>query len=183
MTIPTRFGMGAFPALLLALACGPNSADEIVSPQLNVADASSWPAASGHGNWINAAGEYVSRSFQGREMPDGSVEGNFVQHITAVNGDKRVNKGDIICLLVGPVEAIGLGANEAILSGPIHENINPDIIGWTQIFRVRDNGEGSDPPDAQSGLFFRSPESGLNCRNFVPPIVTPIESGNIQVKP
>lgn len=183
MRTPTCFGMGAFPALLLALACGPDSGRDIVSPQLSVAEGSSGPSASGHGNWINPAGEYVSRSFQGHEQADGTVVGNFVQHITSTTGDKRVNKGDIDCLLVGPVAELGLGANEAVLSGPIHENVNPDVIGWTQIFRVQDNGEGSDPPDQMSGVFFRSPDSEINCRNFVPQTVTPNQSGNIQVKP
>lgn len=183
MTNSTPIGIGAFPALLFALACGPDSGRDVVSPELNLTDASSGPAASGHGNWINPAGEYVSRSFQGHEQADGTVVGNFVQHITSTTGDKRVNKGDIDCLRVGPIAELGLGANEAVLSGPIEENVNPAIIGWTQIFRVQDNGEGGDPPDQMSGVFFRSPESGINCRNFVPPTVSPVEGGNIQVKP
>jgi hypothetical protein len=171
---------GALLSLAILVGCGAagsgDVASELVSPQLSVSDASSGPSAEGHANWINAAGEYVSRTFNARDK-NGIVDGNFVQHITSTTGEKRVNKGDIDCLMI-------LGPRDAVLSGPIHENVNPALIGWTQIFRVQDNGEGSgDPEDAQSPLFFRDPATGINCRNFVPPVVTPIESGNIQVKP
>jgi hypothetical protein len=171
----------AIPAIILALGCGPDSGRDLVSPQLDLADASSGPSASGHGNWFNAAGEYVSRSFQGREKEDDEgnlvVEGNFVQHVTSTTGVRRVNKGDINCLLI-------LSPTEAVLSGPIEENITPSLIGQTQIFRIQDNGEGSnDSPDQMSALFFRTPESGIDCRSFLPPVVTPIEGGNLQVKP
>jgi hypothetical protein len=94
-----------------------------------------------------------------------------------VAGVRRVNKGDIDCLMI-------VGPRDAVLSGPVHENANPALIGMTQIFRVQDRGEGStDPEDTQSPLFFRHPTTGITCRNFIPPVITPIESGNIQVKP
>lgn len=163
--------------LLLALGCSRDSTREIMSPELDVSDASSGPSASGHGNWFNPQGEYVSRTFHGRENADGSVEGNFVQHVTALTGEMRINKGDINCLLI-------LSPTVAVLSGPIQEHMNPALIGQTQIFRIEDNGEGSDDsPDRMSILFFRTPESGIDCRTFVPPVVTPIEGGNLQVKP
>jgi hypothetical protein len=169
-----------FTISLFTLGCGSDSDRDLVSPQLDLADASSGPAASGHGNWFNAAGEYVSRSFHGVTKADGTVEGQFVQHITALNGDKRVNKGYINCLLI-------LSPTEAVLSGVVEENITPSLIGQTQIFRIQDNGEGSsdltDQPDQMSPLFFRTAESGIDCQNFLPPVVTPIESGNLQVKP
>ena len=150
----------------------PSSGAALVSVSGN----SAGPSASGHANWFNALGEYVSRTFNAREK-DGIVHGNFVQHVTSTAGVRRVNKGDIDCLRI-------LGPGDAVLSGPVHENANPALVGTTQIFRVRDNGEGSgDPEDAQSPLFFQPPTSGVNCRNFTPPVVTPIESGNIQVKP
>jgi len=166
------------------LGCSAESAPEVLAPgvlapQFDASGASSGRSASGHANWINALGEHVSRTFHAREKEDGIVEGNFVQHVTSVEGVRRVNKGDIDCLML-------LGPNDAVLSGPVHENVNPALIGMTQIFRVQDNGEGSgDPEDAQSPLFFRDPAANppINCRNFVPPVVTPIESGNIQVKP
>jgi hypothetical protein len=171
------------PALVvLVLGCGPDSGRSLVSPELD-ALGTSGQSASGHGNWFNAAGEYVSRSFHAITKEDGLVRGNFVQHVTAVTGEKRVNKGDINCLLIGP-NAAGLGPNEAVLSGTVEENVTPSLIGQTQIFRIQDNGEGSkDLPDQMSPLFFRTPESGIDCRSFLPPIVTPIESGNLQVKP
>jgi hypothetical protein len=174
-----QFARGLLSGAAL-VGCSPaaqgDARGKILAPEFNVSDASSGPSAEGHGNWINAAGEYVSRTFSARDK-DGVVDGNFVQHVTATTGEKRVNKGDIDCLMI-------LGPRDAMLSGPVHENANPALIGATQIFRVQDNGEGSKAvEDAQSALFFRDPATGINCRNFVPPVVTPIVSGNIQVKP
>jgi len=166
-------------AFAVTIGCIEERGTDITAPQLDVAEAeaASGPSASGHGNWINPAGEYVSRSFHGREQ-DGVVRGQFVQWITALNGDRRPNKGDIDCLrLISP--------QDAVLSGPITENNNPALIGQTQIFRVYDDGEGADAVDRMSSVFFRTPESGLNCQNLTPPDgnVTPIEGGNIQVRP
>lgn len=184
-------------ALAVSIGCSQDTGTAIAAPQLDQESAASgpsasahgnWtspagetvasgPSASGHGNWINPAGEYVSRSFQGRKQ-DGVVRGEFVQWITALNGDRRPNKGDINCLrLISP--------QDAVLSGPITDNLNPALIGQTQIFRVYDDGEGADAVDRMGPLSFRTPESGLNCQNFTPPDgnVTPIESGNIQVRP
>ena len=167
----------AFLALAVSIGCIEERGTDVMAPQLDVAEAASGPSASGHGNWINAAGEDVSRSFQGREH-DGVVHGQFVQWITALDGVRRANKGDIDCLRL-------LGPNEAVLSGPVTENVNPVLVGQTQIFRVYDDGEGSDAVDRMSGLTFRTPESGVNCQNFTNPAAntTPIESGNIQVRP
>jgi hypothetical protein len=165
---------------LVMVACSAGEREQLAPTApargLSVGDPASGPSANGHSNWINAAGEYVSRSFVARDK-DGVVTGNFVQHVTAVNGDKRVNKGDITCLRI-------LGPNQAVLSGPIRENANPVLIGAIQIFRVVDNGEGSsDPPDMQSGLTFWNPASGVDCSTFTPPVVTPILAGNLQVRP
>ena len=171
--------VAAILALAVAVGCIEEKSTGIMGPQLDVAqaDPATGPSASGHGNWINPAGEYVSRSFHGREQ-DGVVRGQFVQWITALNGDRRPNKGDIDCLrLISP--------QDAVLSGPITENNNPALIGQTQIFRVYDDGEGADAVDRMGSVFFRTPESGLNCQNFTPTEsnVTPIESANIQVRP
>jgi hypothetical protein len=160
----------------IVAGCGREPVSPILTPAMSVADgAGSW--AGGHGNWINPAGERVSRSFHGRVMPDGSVQGNFEQHITALDGTKRINRGDITCLRL-------LAPNDAVLSGPIHVNANPAIIGWTQIFRVQDNGEGEDSGDRMSGLTFRAPEPRVDCQTFTPPPpATEIFGGNLQVRP
>jgi hypothetical protein len=167
----------AISTLLLALGCENDPGRELVSPEMDVLSVGA--SASGHGNWFNAAGEYVSRSFHGIVKDGGIVEGNFVQHVTAVTGEKRVNKSTVDCLRL-------LGPNEAVLSGTVEENITPSLIGQIQIFRIQDNGEGSNEeyPDRMSALVFRQPGLGINCSNLTPlPAVTPIEGGNLQVKP
>jgi hypothetical protein len=165
----------AVSTLLLTLGCD-NDPGERVSPQLDVV--STGTSVSGHGNWINPQGEYVSRTFHGIVKDGGIVEGNFVQHITALNGDKRVNKSTVDCIRL-------LSQSEAVLSGTVEENITPSAIGQTQIFRVQDNGEGSDaPPDQISILIFRQPALGIDCNNLTPlPATSAIEAGNVQVKP
>ena len=177
--------VAAVLALSVSVGCIEEKGTDIMAPQLDVAEAepASGPSASGHGNWTNAAGEYVSRSFHAREK-DGVVTGEFIQWVTILNDDqgkdgaRRRNVGDIDCLrLISP--------NEAVLSGPIRENLNPLLIGWTQIFRVYDDGEGVDAVDRQSGVVFRAPDSGVNCQNFTNPDAntTMIFGGNIQVRP
>jgi hypothetical protein len=150
-------------------------APDALAPQFNSSDdAASGPSASGHANWINPNSlDEIHRSFDAREK-DGVVEGNVVQH-NKVSGFWF--KGDINCLRL-------LSPNEAVLSGPVRESSNPAIVGQTAIFRVGDGGEGSDdPPDRTSGLQFRPVGSTVDCNTFVNPLFTPIESGNIQVKP
>ena len=150
-------------------------APDALAPQLDASNGSSGPSASGHANFINAAGMLIQRTFEAREKKDGVVEGNFVQHNTVTG---VVVKGDINCLQL-------LGPTEAELSGTVREHsADPTLVGRTAIFRVGDNGEGSnDPPDRISGLNIQGSGSTLDCKTFVNPFFTPIESGNIQVKP
>jgi hypothetical protein len=163
-------------AATVLCACGRDASFGPATPSVDKASAASGPSASGHGNWFNAAGEYVSRSFHARETEPGIVTGSWVYHFTSPTGDKRVNKGTVTCLRI-------LSPTDAIVSGRVNETENPALLGQTQIFRVHDAGEGSDDVDRMSALFARTPESGVDCTNFTPLNVTPIESGNIQVKP
>lgn len=155
--------------------CDGEPAARPVAPALDE-HAASGSSASGHGNWINSAGEYVSRSFHAREREPGVATGSWVYHFTSPTGEKRDNRGTVTCLRI-------LAYNDAVISGVVDETDNPALLGQTQIFRVIDTGEGNAEPDRMSALFARSPESGIDCRNFTPANTTPIESGNIQVKP
>ena len=168
---------GSLIALAAVPGCDRTSGRSILSPQIDLVDAAASPSASGHGNWINAAGEYVSRSFHARESEPGVAEGSWEYHFTSPTGEKRVNRGEVHCLRIIP-------PNEAVISGRVLVTENPALLGQTQIFRVVDNGEGEgELGDRMSALFARTPESGIDCSNFTPPNTTPIESGNIQVRP
>jgi hypothetical protein len=164
-------------ALAVLVGCSQDKGTEIAAPLFDQETAASGPFAGGHANFVNLQLEEVSRSFHGREH-DGVVSGTFVQWVTSVAGVRRENVGDIDCLRI-------LNSQEAVLSGPIKENANPLLIGQTQIFRVYDDGEGSDAVDRAGGLVFRTAESGVNCQNFTPPdgSLIPISGGNIQVMP
>ena len=148
------------------------------APLFDAESAASGPSANGHSEWINRFGEDVSRSFYARTMPDLTVTGEFVQHVTALNGDRRKNQSEIDCMHF-------LAPNDVMLSGIVKENVNPIFIGQTQVFRVVDNGEGADDAgvDQQSGVIFMPTAPGVNCRTVPPPAVTPIVAGNIQVRP
>ena len=162
----------------ISLGCSNDSLGDMTAPQLDpAADPAAGSSISGHGEWINPAGELVSRSFHARVMPDGSVQGEFVQCVTALNGDRRPNRGDLNCLRF-------ITDNDAVVSGPILVNENPDLIGVTQIFRVRDAGEGAEADDRMSSVFFREPITGLDCQSLTPPETNmrPLEGGNLQVR-
>lgn len=60
MNTPAYF---AISTLLLALGCENDPSRELVSPQMDLLSVGT--SASGHGNWFNAAGEYVSRCSTG----------------------------------------------------------------------------------------------------------------------
>ena len=169
----------AVPMLaVLVVACSEN-ARSAVSPDFDVAsDAAAEPSISGHAEWINPAGELVSRSFHAQFMPDGTVRGEFVQWVTALDGQRRPNRGDLVCLRF-------ITPNDAVASGPILVNENPDLIGDTQIFRVRDGGEGNDADDRMSSVYFRDPSTMLDCTTLTPPEsnMRPLAAGNIQVRP
>ena len=149
----------------------------VAAPQLDQVNGESGPSASGHANWVNRMGEDVSLSFHGREK-DGVVTGHFVQWVTSTAGVRRENVGTIDCLRI-------IGTQDAVLSGTVLENANPALVGAIQIFSVHDDGEGVDAVDRRSSLTFRAPSLGVDCQNFTPLAATstPIESGNIQVKP
>src|SRR5688500_18269389 len=99
-------------------ACSTDSTPGLMSPQLDAASGRSGASASGHANWTNAAGETVRRSFYARVMPDGRVRGEFIQHVTALDGTVRKNQSEIDCIHF-------LAPNDVVLSGVVKENLNP----------------------------------------------------------
>jgi len=158
--------------------CGSESPNEVVSPapEASLTTGSSGSAASGHATLTQAPGIFRTFSFHGREQPDGSVHGTYVNHNRF--GDV-VNHGDIDCLRL-------IGTNEAVLSGPTRKHTVPENVGVISLFRVEDNGDGAnDPPDRITGLFGFPPTTGVTCETFTPPaeLLRPIEGGNIQVMP
>ena len=160
------------------IACSSDLGDIAVAPQLGAVQTSAGapgPSVTGHANMTQQpSGELRTFSFTGRVMPDGTVEGQFVNHNR--QGD-AVNHGEIDCLRLD-------GTNAAVLSGPIRKHTNPALEGGTTVFRVEDNGEGTnDPPDRVSVLMNFAPGSTEDCTTVTPAIMFPIEGGNIQVRP
>jgi len=133
------------------------------------------PSASGHGN-LTVGGELRTFSFTAVTHKDGSVTGE-AELINRASGGKfhlAIN-----CLSVSGIDAV--------VSGVVTNSDGPtNLLGWTGVFRVTDNGEGAnDPPDQISFTFFFPPPTTVSCQSFVPAqfSTVPIEGGNIQVQP
>jgi hypothetical protein len=160
------------------IACSADSGGNAVAPRFDVFQASpdeSGPSVTGHINITQQpSGELRTFSFTARVMPDGSVQGQYVNHNR--QGD-AVNHGEIDCLQL-------IGTNGAVLSGPIRKHTDPAFEGGRTIFRVEDNGEGADdPPDRVSLLSIFQPGPAPDCITRAPLNTSPIEGGNIQVRP
>jgi hypothetical protein len=160
------------------IACSADSGGNAVAPRFDVIEASpgtSGPSVTGHASLIQQpSGELRTFSFHAQVMPDGTVQGQFVNHNR--QGD-AVNHGEIDCLQL-------IGTNGAVLSGPIRKHTNPTFEGGRTVFRVEDNGEGSDdPPDRVSMLNIFPPGPAPDCVTSAPLNTLPILGGNIQVRP
>lgn len=135
--------------------------------------APSGPSANGQGS-LSLPNEVSRRfAFHANTMPDGTVQGSGV--LTYTGGVLKI-KFDIDCLRV-----VG---NTATMSGTVTklDGSLPSafVPGSKVFFRVTDNGEGSnDNADQMSLLFLFS--GGCNFPGAVGQ--SPIEGGNIQVKP
>jgi hypothetical protein len=166
-------------AALILLACSgdsrtPDPGSLIAGPSSSL-DASG-PSASGHANLVQLpSGALRTFSFQAHVMPDGSVQGELDNH-NRQGG--FVNHGDIDCMRL-------IGTNGAVMSGRSARSTNPaSPEGSVLIFRVEDNGEGSDAAtDRITLLLIFPPSSPNNCMNFTPPTLAPIAGGNLQVRP
>lgn len=164
-------------AAVVVLGCGDRESG-IVAPRWEgpaLSSHASGSSARGHASVTQQpSGELRTFSFTARVMPDGSVKGEYVNHNR--QGD-AVNHGEIDCLRL-------IGANGAVMSGPIRKHTNPAFEGFRSIVRVEDNGEGNDdPPDRVGMLNLVASTSTLDCQTFTPQILIPLEGGNIQVTP
>jgi hypothetical protein len=144
-------------------------------------------SASGHGTWIvgnDSNGNSVRRqfSFSANRFDDGTVVGNAVLRNPAFpgsNGQAYMLKVDISCMVVA--------GNIAKFGGTAKRSNDPNLTD-TVFFAVQDNGEPGAGSDLISGVVFwdadptTSPGDPGLCGTFVPPGMSPIDAGNIQVR-
>jgi hypothetical protein len=131
-------------------------------------------SASGSGNTL-VNGELRSFSFVVQEWPDGTVSGTAQINNRAID---EMFQLDLDCLQVAK--------DIAVMSGVFTRHTDAHVIGFTGIFGVLDNGEGSTAsPDAISQVFILPPGT-LTCQDIDPDenrdVLVPIVSGNIQVR-
>ncbi|MBC7688518.1 MAG: hypothetical protein H7211_10105 [Aquabacterium sp.] len=130
------------------------------------------PSANGQGS-LTLGLESRRFAFHANTMPDGTVQGSGV--LTYTTGDLKITF-DIDCMKVS--------GQTATMSGTVTRSDGslPSVFvpGSKIFFRVIDNGEGAnDSPDQMSLLYL----TGIGCNSLFNPPVSPIEGGNIQVKP
>jgi hypothetical protein len=124
---------------------------------------------SGH---FHLEAEWRTFAFTAKNFPDGTTKGQFQLQNRA--GDLRAH-GEVKCLVVdGNTAYVG-----AIIT---HSNVG-NVVGQTRVWRVRDNGEGSQSaPDQISGLIPTGlPPGEQFCRTRPQIPLFQIEAGNIQV--
>jgi hypothetical protein len=130
------------------------------------------PLATGAGHTI-VHGELRTFSFTAHQQPEGAVLGTAQIDNRAIDEKFQI---DLDCLIV-----VG---NIAIMSGVITRHTDEHAVGLTGIFGVLDGGEGSQPADAVSQVFFFRPDT-VTCHDIDPAAATdlavPIAAGNVQV--
>ena len=167
--------------ILAALFIVALAVSHVVSPTL-ATTAAPGPSASGHGTVLlqDTNGKTVRRqfSFSAKQMSDGSVQGNAIIHNPSF--DPRYSAQiKITCLLV-----IG---NRASFGGTVRKSSDPAFNDEfdAAFFTVYDNGEPGAGLDTISSVFFDNVVGPETCQ-FIGPddfLQTPIQSGNVQVRP
>lgn len=158
-----------FQLSLLLLAAVVVLAGLLTSP----AAAGENPKAFGHGN-LTRGGKLRTFSFTAVQHSDGAVTGEAALKNRAFDFRDHYK---IDCLKFE-------GPNRTIVSGPLTMSNDPNVVGFIGVFAVEDNSEGQDAPiDRISGVFLFNPPTSCSDFGFSDFELSPIEAGNIQVKP
>lgn len=170
--------MNGFRALLMTtvtgalVGCEPAAVTPASAPRVDAIEGTPSIAAGGSGH-LTSGGEQRTFAFHARRRPNGTTEGQFQFQNRAL--DATVH-GEVICVTTF--------ANNAWIGGRVTSGDAPE--GET-LWRVRDNGEGSNAaPDQISLMFVGQPvgtaERYCRLRPISPPLLA-IEEGNVQVHP
>ncbi len=137
-------------------------------------DAGVLESARGGGHYHVVGGALRTFAFTAKNRADGSTQGQYQVNNRDAAGSRE--HGTVTCLEVD--------GNDAWIGGVITHSSIPGREGTRRVFRVVDNGEGSDdPPDQASPLIMG--DALVTCRTRpIPPAlpVQDLEGGNIQVR-
>ena len=171
----TRAAHVLLPLLSLTIVAACDGRPTVVAPgpaSLSSADAASGPSATG-GGWITFGASVELIAFTARQREDGTVTGQAEVHNQTAGVNLHI---DINCLRV-----VG---NLATLSGIVTRTSDPFIEGFQAIFQVQDNGEGGNSqPDLMSLVNVYVVGTGVDCSVPSEFDLTPLERGNVQVRP
>ncbi len=109
---------------------------------------------------------------------DNIVTGQAEYHNVDVNGENTRLHIEVNCLNIGP------DATTATISGVVITASDPNAVGATAIFRVRDGGEGNNnEADGITQVFTIAPDLNRDCFTNTGIQPVPIRAGNVQVRP
>jgi hypothetical protein len=157
MTTLTVVRVGLFALTIVALS---------FVPGVSVAQS---PSATGSGHFL-VDGQLRTFSFSAIQQPNGKVAGQAELHSRA--------SGAVFHMAIDCLRFIG--ENAVFVSGIITNSNMSTLVGHTGTFLAQDNGEGKNSsPDQLSGL---AVDAG-DCNSDLALGTTPIDHGNIQVRP
>lgn len=136
-------------------------------------------SVTGHADFVTASGFRFRYSVSAIRHADGSVSGEFENHVeNAATGEfVLMAHVDIVCFTVtGNIARIG-----GIVERQVGGSTGPGAEGF---ITVVDNGEGGqDLPDLASPPGVAPGSAFAHCATGLPRPLFPIERGNIQVRP
>jgi hypothetical protein len=138
-------------------------------------------SVTGHVEFVNTtSGNHIRYSFHAIRHPDGTVTGEFEEHVESATGEfVRKTHGIEICLtVVGNLARVG-----GIITDSTGATAPPP---GTEVYSTAvDNGEGDDdPPDlASPGGSLGAGSALRHCTTGLSRPLFPITAGNIQIRP
>jgi hypothetical protein len=137
-------------------------------------------SVSGHVEFVNTnSGNHIRYSFHAVRHPDGTVTGEFEEHVESATGEfVRKTHGIETCLTVT--------GNVARVGGIVTDGTGAAPPPGTEIYSTAvDNGEGeNDPADLASPGGASGPGSALaHCSRGLARPLFPITAGNVQIRP
>lgn len=187
---------------LLMLACdgppatAPDGAARLAADEALDARGGGHAKASGHVEKYTDEFDWdEDYSFAARLQPDGTARGEWQLHAITPIGDWTLH-GDVVCMTILPdgktVRLGGIIEHSTMPAGPNAVNGTP---GYGVVWTVVDDGEGKGSVDLATDILYGIPpewaelygwspeahcETGLTWTHSTP---SPIDAGNIQVKP
>jgi hypothetical protein len=150
-----------------------------VGPAAVAAAQETQESVTGHAEFVTASGFRFHYSFSAIRHADGSVSGEFENHV------ENAATGEFVLMAHVDIVCFTITGNIARIGGIIERQVGGvNAVGVEGFITVVDNGEGAEgvadlasPPGVAPGSAF------AHCATGLPRPLFPVEHGNIQVRP